>query len=146
MKGKTVDTYDGLYNVLMKEHIFSNCHSKLHQHLVDSNLSDPRQLGKATDVWVNTGVPKKSQGGDPKKRGSAPLQEKEGSNKNKKEFSPKLQKSTQPGESSIFHKPRWCGYKGKKLFAASKAGICLDCHKLCLFQEGNHGLAVSRNC
>ena len=60
--GNEVTDYEGLYNLLMKEHILSNCPSeKLHQYLVDTNFNSPQELAKKADKWMGTSVPKKSQ-------------------------------------------------------------------------------------
>ena len=63
-------TYDGLYNLVVKEHILSICPTeKLHQHLVDSKLSSPIELGKMADDWTHKRVDKKSPWGDSKQGG-----------------------------------------------------------------------------
>ncbi|KAJ1088516.1 hypothetical protein NDU88_001673 [Pleurodeles waltl] len=77
-----VDTYEGLYNLIMREHILTNCtQERLRQHLVDSKQTNPRELGEAADEWLRTRVVVKSQGGDSKKGGTGPHKPKEGGGK-----------------------------------------------------------------
>ncbi|KAJ1185930.1 hypothetical protein NDU88_002716 [Pleurodeles waltl] len=60
--GNKVNTYEGLYNLIMREHILNNCtQERLRQNLVDSKLTNPRELGEAADEWLRTRVVVKSQ-------------------------------------------------------------------------------------
>ena len=57
LKGSDVKDYDGLYNLMMKEHLLVNCTSeKLYQYLVDLGPVSPQELGKKADHWVKTRV------------------------------------------------------------------------------------------
>ena len=83
MKGSKVTDYDGLYNLIMREHMFSNCFTELRQYLIDSKLTVPRELGKEADLWISTStrVPKKEPGSDPRKGGSGSPQQREGTSR-----------------------------------------------------------------
>ena len=41
VKGSKVSDYDGLYNLIMKEHMFSNYIKELRQHRIDFKLTVP---------------------------------------------------------------------------------------------------------
>ncbi|KAJ1181691.1 hypothetical protein NDU88_006893, partial [Pleurodeles waltl] len=62
--GNKVDDYKGLYDLILREHMLNTTFTELHQHLVDSKLTDPRKLAEEADLWVSTIVSKKVSGGD----------------------------------------------------------------------------------
>ena len=73
VKGSKVSGYDGVYNLFLREHLFSNCFTELRLHTVDSKLTVPSELAKEADLWLSTRVHKKVTGSDTKKGGSGPL-------------------------------------------------------------------------
>ncbi|KAJ1101223.1 hypothetical protein NDU88_006295 [Pleurodeles waltl] len=60
VKGSKVTTYEGLYNLIAWEHLYSFCFPELRQHLIDSKLTDPRKLEQEEDLWESTRVQKRS--------------------------------------------------------------------------------------
>ncbi|KAJ1104313.1 hypothetical protein NDU88_001725 [Pleurodeles waltl] len=58
VKGSKVNTYEGLYNLIAWEHLYSLCFPELRQHLIDSKLTDPRKLAQEADRWESTRVQK----------------------------------------------------------------------------------------
>lgn len=40
----------GLYNLILREQMLNTSFTELHQHLVDSELTGPRELGKEADL------------------------------------------------------------------------------------------------
>ncbi|XP_078502885.1 uncharacterized protein LOC144761319 [Lissotriton helveticus] len=82
----------------MREQVLNNCQNQLlHQHLVDSDLTSPQELGKRADKWVRTRIRPKNQGGDQKKESTKP-QEK-GGNKSPDQTTSGPQKSSEGGGS-----------------------------------------------
>ncbi|KAJ1127698.1 hypothetical protein NDU88_006091 [Pleurodeles waltl] len=59
VKGSKVTTYEGLYNLIAWEHLYSLCFPELRQHLIDSKLTDPRKLAQEADRWESTRVQKR---------------------------------------------------------------------------------------
>ncbi|KAJ1134698.1 hypothetical protein NDU88_001145 [Pleurodeles waltl] len=80
VKGSKVTTYEGLYNLIAWEQLYSLCFPELRQHLIDSKLIDPRKLAQEADRWESTRVQKRY-GGDHAKGGQGPSQKKEGEKK-----------------------------------------------------------------
>ncbi|KAJ1093451.1 hypothetical protein NDU88_006552 [Pleurodeles waltl] len=130
IQGSGVNDYDGLYNLLVKEHLLSNCSNyKLHQHLVDLGPISPQELGKKEDHWVKTRVTKTSTGGDQKKGVTKPPQGKsveKSKGKNSKESSTGPQKPAQEGGPRTSSQSNF-GYKGKN-FDPKKAW-CRSCNQ-----------------
>ncbi|KAJ1167485.1 hypothetical protein NDU88_007877 [Pleurodeles waltl] len=127
--GNKVNTYEGLYNLIMREHILTNCiQERLRQHLVDSKLTNPRELGEAADEWLRTRVVVKSQGGDSKKGGTGPQKPKEGGGKPTTETpsvpqNPKKEESKSHSHSDMQRQ----GDPGLKKLLDSRA--CFDCQQ-----------------
>ncbi|KAJ1144688.1 hypothetical protein NDU88_010985 [Pleurodeles waltl] len=127
--GNKVNTYEGLYNLIMREHILTNCtQERLRQHLVDSKQTNPRELGEAADEWLRTRVVVKSQGGDSKKGGSGPQKPKEGGGKPTTETPsvPQNPKKEESKSHSHSDKQRQ-GDPGLKKLLDSRA--CFDCQQ-----------------
>ncbi|KAJ1199724.1 hypothetical protein NDU88_003557 [Pleurodeles waltl] len=82
VKGSKVNTYEGLYNLIAWEHLYSLCFPELRQHLIDSKLTDPRKLAQEADRWESTRVQRRY-GGDHAKGGQGPSQKKGGGGKGK---------------------------------------------------------------
>ncbi|XP_078528927.1 uncharacterized protein LOC144806434 [Lissotriton helveticus] len=82
----------------MREQILSNCQNQLlHQHLVDSDLTSPQELGKKADKWVRTRIRPKNQDSNQKKESTKPQDK--GGDKNKEKTSPGPQNSKNGGGS-----------------------------------------------
>ncbi|KAJ1173424.1 hypothetical protein NDU88_005259 [Pleurodeles waltl] len=127
--GNKVNTYEGLYNLIMREHILTNCtQERLRQHLVDSKQTNPREVGEAADEWLRTRVVVKSQVGDSKKGGSGPQKPKEGGGKPTTETSsvPQNPKKEESKSHSHSDKQRQ-GDPGLKKLLDSRA--CFDCQQ-----------------
>ncbi|KAJ1124173.1 hypothetical protein NDU88_002634 [Pleurodeles waltl] len=77
VKGSKVNTYEGLYNLIAWEHLYSLCFPELRQHLIDSKLTDPRKLAQEEDRWESTRVQKRY-GGNNANGGQGPSQKKGG--------------------------------------------------------------------
>ncbi|KAJ1190731.1 hypothetical protein NDU88_000053 [Pleurodeles waltl] len=54
VKGIKVTMYEGLYNLIAWEHLYSLCSPELCQCLIDSKLTDPRKLAQEADRWEST--------------------------------------------------------------------------------------------
>ncbi|KAJ1200775.1 hypothetical protein NDU88_004596 [Pleurodeles waltl] len=59
VKGSKVTTYEGLYNLIAWEHLYSLCFPELRQYLIDSKLTDPRKLAQEVVRWESTRVLKR---------------------------------------------------------------------------------------
>ena len=89
--GSNVTQHTEIYNLVAREHLFSLCFAKLHQHLVDSKLTCPKELAKAAELWVTTRVSKKVPTGESPKGGQNGPQQKKGGDKNRRQFPSKPQ-------------------------------------------------------
>ena len=54
MLGSTVNNFEGLFSLIIREHMFHCCFPGLRQHLLECEFSDPRELAKEADLWVST--------------------------------------------------------------------------------------------
>ncbi|KAJ1110502.1 hypothetical protein NDU88_007853 [Pleurodeles waltl] len=140
IQGNKVSTFEGLYNLIMREHLLTNCiQEKLRQYLVDSKLTNPRELGEAADDWLRTRVNQKPPGGDQKKGGHGSSQ---GKNQGKDDKKPKDSSQESPkyspgGGAPSYSTSKGKGYQGKnfdpvkagKFEELAKAGKCFECHQ-----------------
>ncbi|KAJ1216252.1 hypothetical protein NDU88_003856 [Pleurodeles waltl] len=69
VKGSTVNNFEGLFNLILREHLFRCCFSELRQHLSVCELSDPRELAKEADFWLRTRGSGVTLGGVPNESG-----------------------------------------------------------------------------
>ncbi|KAJ1103803.1 hypothetical protein NDU88_001224 [Pleurodeles waltl] len=129
VRGNKVADYKGLYDLILREHMLNTTYTELHQHLVDSKLTDPRKLAEEVDLWVSTRVSKKVPGGDSHKSGQGSQQKKEGGDKlADKELSKGPQKNSQGGGGN----PSFSRF-GKKPGTYDKSGKsnpkCMECYQ-----------------
>ncbi|KAJ1167473.1 hypothetical protein NDU88_007864 [Pleurodeles waltl] len=140
IQGNRVSTFEGLYNLIMREHLLTNCvQERLRQYLVDSRLTNPRELGEAADDWLRTRVNQRPPGGDQKKGGHGSSQGKNQGKDDKKpkESSQESPKTSQGGGAPSQFTFKGKGYQGKNFDPAkagkfqelAKAGKCFDCYQ-----------------
>ncbi|KAJ1113537.1 hypothetical protein NDU88_001779 [Pleurodeles waltl] len=53
VEGSRATTYEGLFSLILREHMFRCCFSELRQHLSNCEFSDPRELAKEADLWLS---------------------------------------------------------------------------------------------
>ncbi|KAJ1211568.1 hypothetical protein NDU88_006926 [Pleurodeles waltl] len=127
--GNKVNDYKGLYDLILREHMLNTTFIELRQHLVDSKLTDPRELAEEEDLWISTRVSKKVPGGDSHKGGQGSQQKKEGGDKlTDKELSKGPQKNSQGGGGNHSF-----SRFGKKPGTFDKSGKpnpkCMECYQ-----------------
>ncbi|KAJ1140385.1 hypothetical protein NDU88_006738 [Pleurodeles waltl] len=69
VKGSKVNNFEGLFNLIVREHLLRCCFSELRQNLSVCELSDPRELAKEADFWLRTRGSGVALGGVPNESG-----------------------------------------------------------------------------
>ncbi|KAJ1199297.1 hypothetical protein NDU88_003134 [Pleurodeles waltl] len=128
VKGSKVNTYEGLYNLIAWEHLYSLCFPELRQHLIDSKLTDPRKLAQEADRWESTRVQKRY-GGDHAKGGQGPSQKKGGGKGKQDEFSKGPQTDSQGKDSQPPSEKKPWFSKGKPM-AGGPLRKCYSCDQV----------------